>query len=337
MSLFSIRDLVKIYGTRKVLDIEVLDIEKGRIYALFGPNGSGKTTLLEILSLLARPSGGKVYYKGNVIDYSSADLTGLRREIVMVHQQPVLFSTSVLNNVEFGLKVRGMDKPVRRKIVEEALELVGMRDFIHTHAPSLSGGEKQRVAIARALACSPKVLFLDEPTASVDVENQAVIEGVVSEINEDRGITIVITTHDISQARRMSHEMIPIFGGRIGETVQENIFSVTLSANGSGSALCKIKGGPELLMRAQKGGRARISIDPCSVEILKEKKDSPNDANIVMAQVRQLTADRDNIRVMVDMGVPLYVVIARQEALALGIFVGDSVWVCIPYGSIKIL
>ena len=103
MTLFEIRGLTKVYGQRSVLDIPELDFERGEIYALLGPNGSGKTTLLEVLSLLLPPTAGTIRYLGRRIDFSANNLTALRREIVMVPQNPVLFTTSVYKNVEFDL------------------------------------------------------------------------------------------------------------------------------------------------------------------------------------------------------------------------------------------
>ena len=108
--LFQIRNLIKVYGSRTVLDIPELDFEKGAIYALLGPNGSGKTTLLEILSLLLPPTKGTITYKNTAIDFRSNNLTALRREIVMVQQNPVLFTTTVYKNLAFGLKIRGIPK-----------------------------------------------------------------------------------------------------------------------------------------------------------------------------------------------------------------------------------
>ena len=115
--LFQIRNLKKVYGNRMVLDIHELDFEKEATYALLGPNGSGKTTLLEILSLLLSPTGGNITYKDRTIDYKANNLTALRREIVMVQQNPVLFTTSVYKNLTFGLNIRGIPKPERERII----------------------------------------------------------------------------------------------------------------------------------------------------------------------------------------------------------------------------
>ena len=214
MSLFEAKRLTKVYEGRTVLDLSDLVLEKQRIYALQGPNGSGKTTLLEILALLIPPTMGKLVYQGKEVDFASWELTSLRRQIVLVHQNPVLFTTTVYKNLEFGLKVRGVPKSSRDKIIQDSLDLVGMRGFLRAEAHKLSGGETQRVAIARALACSPGVMLFDEPTSSVDVENRIIIERIIRDINSEKRISVVFTSHDITQASRLSHEVIPLFEGR---------------------------------------------------------------------------------------------------------------------------
>ena len=142
--LFEIKDLKKAYGERTVLDIPDLHFEEGIIYALLGPNGSGKTTLLEILSLLMPPTAGRIRYRNKEVDFTGNNLAALRREIVMVQQNPVLFTTTVYKNLEFGLQIRGISKTERARIIEESLDLVGMRQFIGAEAHRLSGGETQR-------------------------------------------------------------------------------------------------------------------------------------------------------------------------------------------------
>jgi tungstate transport system ATP-binding protein len=110
-----------------------------------------------------------------------------------VDQYPILFTSTVFKNIEFGLKIRKLPAKKREKRIEEVLDMVGMRSFMHSRAHTLSGGETQRVAIARALAVSPQVLLCDEPTSNVDTENQATIINILKQINEQEGITIIFT------------------------------------------------------------------------------------------------------------------------------------------------
>ena len=194
--LYNLSQLTKVYEKRTVLDIPTLEIEKGGIYALLGPNGAGKTTLLNILGFLEPPTSGSLQYCSMPVRYSESDLQPFRKEVVVVDQHPILFNTTVYKNLEFGLKIRGIQKSKCQRIIEEALELVGMQQFIQAPAHRLSGGETQRVALARALAVSPKVFLCDEPTASVDIEHQHAIIRILKHINQIKKITVLFTTHD---------------------------------------------------------------------------------------------------------------------------------------------
>lgn len=335
MMLFQIRDLTKVYGDRTVLDIPRLDFEKGIIYSLLGPNGSGKTTLLEILSLLSPPTTGKVRYNNIEIDFSGNNLSSLRREIVMVQQNPVLFTTTVYKNLEFGLKIRGISKGERTKIIEESLDMVGMRDFVWAEAHKLSGGETQRVAIARALACSPKVIFFDEPTANVDVENQGAIERIITEVNTQKEISVIFTTHNLIQASRLSQNILSLYEGRVTPSVFENIFSGKILFNEDGGKSCHIYGRIRLLVKTEKMGNVRISVDPLKVILLGEEK-IPDEKNLFKGRIIQLTEEHKKVRATVDIGIPLNALLSKDEVKRKGLYVGDTISVLFPKEAIQV-
>ncbi len=183
---YLVSQLTRVYGDRTVLKIPRLEIASERIYALLGPNGAGKTTLLNILSFIEVPSTGHIHYRSQPVRFTESELQRLRKEVIMVDQHPILFTTTVYKNLEFGLKIRGIRKNQRERIIDETLDLVRMRYFSKARAQHLSGGETQRVAIARALALSPRVFLCDEPTASVDIENQNIIINILKQINESK-------------------------------------------------------------------------------------------------------------------------------------------------------
>ena len=203
-----VENLKKYYGDRMALEIPHLEFEAGRIYALVGPNGAGKTTLLRLLNLLEQPTDGSIYFDGKEVDSSSAGALDIRRQMTLAMQSPVLFHTSVYKNVAYGLSVRSYDRERKRKAVSAALEMVGLAGFQHRKARQLSAGEAQRVVLARALILEPRVLFLDEPTANVDRRNVQVFESLIRQVNAERGTTIIFTTHDLSQAYRLTHIVI---------------------------------------------------------------------------------------------------------------------------------
>jgi tungstate transport system ATP-binding protein len=333
--LFSIRNLIKVYGQRTVLDIPELDFEKGVIYALLGPNGSGKTTLLEILSLLSPPTRGSVTYEDRSIDFKGNNLTALRREIVMVQQHPVLFTTTVYKNLTFGLKIRGVPKLERERIIKGSLDLVGMGGFLYAEAHKLSGGETQRVAIARALTCDPRVMLFDEPTANVDVENQIAIERILTEINAQKKISVIFTTHNLTQASRFSRRVISLFEGRTVSSMYENIFNGKLIDDQNGEQTCLIQDRVKIFLKTMKAGKVRLAIDPLRMKILTQEA-PPESRNVFIGKVIQLTDEEDQIRVVADIGIPVNILIPKDRIKLSPVYIGDTVRIHCPVDAIQI-
>jgi tungstate transport system ATP-binding protein len=198
--LYELDSVRQIYLDRVVLDIPAMQIAEGVLYALTGANGAGKSTLLRLLALLETPAEGTLRFKGGIIPTSRQGLIALRRQVVLVEQYPVMFSSTVAKNIEFGLKIRKIPKKIRQETVERALERVNLSQYRHHPAQALSGGESQRLALARAFAIQPDVLLCDEPTANVDEHNQHIILRALKEMNRVHGITIIFTTHIHDQA-----------------------------------------------------------------------------------------------------------------------------------------
>lgn len=210
-------DVTKRYGTREVLKLNTLELDEGQIYSILGPNGAGKTTLMRIMALLTRNDTGKVRVFGEDVSWNKAQLLRLRRQMSMVTQTSYMFEGSVYYNVSYGLRVRKIHEKEQRRTVERCLALVGMSDFINYPARYLSGGEKQKVAIARALAVKPRVLFLDEPTSSIDPASARDIEHYIKFINAEFGTTVILITHNLFQARRLAHQIVFMWNGEIIE------------------------------------------------------------------------------------------------------------------------
>ena len=223
-------DVSRSFGAERVLRDVSLSVEPGEVLAVIGPSGVGKTTLLRTLALSLRPDGGAVELDGTdawIVD--EGERRRLRRRVGMVFQEASLFDASVARNVEYGLRVRrpwpdrvreglrdlvGPTEPP--EAVREALAVVGLAEVTDQHAGSLSGGEAQRVSFARALAYDPDVLFLDEPTSDLDPRNTAVIEDAVREAR-DRGIGVVVATHDMHQAERVADRVAVLLDEGITE------------------------------------------------------------------------------------------------------------------------
>ena len=333
--LYAARNLRKTYGDRTVLDIDELHIQAGKIYGLLGPNGSGKSTLLSLLAFLDTPSSGNLWYRGNLVRSHPNELLALRRQVILVDQHPILFSTSVFKNVEFGLKVRGIPARQRKRLVEESLDLVGMRAFIHERSHHLSGGETQRLAIARALACSPRVLLFDEPTASVDVENQIAIENIIHGVHQGKNMSIILCTHDMLQVSRLAQETIFLFDGRRSASTHENIFSAQAYER-NGTFLAQLAHKVEVPISRNIQGKIKLAIAPQSIKLFPIAAQARGSGRLT-GTVMQLTREGKHIRALVDMGVPLSVRIPFHAFASLGICVGDNVLVDCPAHGVSIL
>jgi tungstate transport system ATP-binding protein len=209
-----------------------------------------------------------------------------------------------------------------------------MASFKDARAHTLSGGQTQRMAIARALACSPEVILLDEPMSSVDVENQITIERIIREINQIKGISVVFTTHDVVQTSRLADETIFLFEGKVAQSIYENIFSGLIETDEGGQQYCLLPNGFKLKIRSEKTGRVRISISPGKIRI--SPKNLNTQENTRKGTIIQLNQEPFNIRILVDAGIPLNVLIPKESFNSHEMGIGEDVWITCPEESIDI-
>lgn len=208
-------DVAMVVRNLTILNNVSLTLAAGAPTVLIGPNGAGKTTLLRLAMGLLRPSRGRVTWGGR------ADATPTRRAIMF--QRPVMLRRSAGGNIRYALKAAGVPRGGCATRTEELLTLVGLAGLGDRPARKLSGGEQQRLALARALAKDPQVLFLDEPTASLDPAATKAVEDVVRAVAA-RGIKVVMATHDLGEARRLAGEIVLMHRGRIVETADATTF-----------------------------------------------------------------------------------------------------------------
>lgn len=207
-----LRDVGYSVNRQRLIGEVNLRFEMGPPTLVLGPNGAGKSLLLRLCHGLLKPTTGEVQWLGP----AAQNPQNLRFEQAMVFQKPVLLRRSVLANTEFPLKLRGLDAGTRRAKAMAVLERVGLAALAERPARVLSGGEQQRLALARAWALEPQILFLDEPSAALDPGATRQVEGIIQDIAAG-GTKIVMTTHDLGQARRLAGDIIFLHRGSIAE------------------------------------------------------------------------------------------------------------------------
>lgn len=212
-ALYSLRNVTQRYGDREVLHIDALDIAPGEIYALLGANGAGKSTLMRILAFLDTPAGGELFFRGEKVP--ARQERRFRPGVVWVPQFPVMFTGSLLYNIEYPMALKKIARKERRRRALELLESVNLGQLAKAPAHKLSGGESQRASIARALAAGVEIFLFDEPTANVDERSLGDFINLVREIWERRNLSILITTHNAALAAALCRRQIFLIDGSL--------------------------------------------------------------------------------------------------------------------------
>jgi tungstate transport system ATP-binding protein len=205
----------KAYGGKAILRDCSAPFDNRGTYVLMGPNGCGKSTFLRICALLEKQDGGDIsFFNGE--SPMRQDLS-LRRRITLVLARTGVFNTTVYKNVTYGLTIRGLHRDEIERKADKALAFVGLEQKKNQRALTLSSGETQRLGIARALAIEPEILFLDEPTASVDQENTEMIESIIRTMKTGGRTSVIMTTHDREQAERLADILLFMKEGTISQ------------------------------------------------------------------------------------------------------------------------
>jgi putative spermidine/putrescine transport system ATP-binding protein len=311
--------LTRSYGPTTVVDHVSFAIEKGCFLALLGPSGCGKTTTLRMIAGLEKPDAGRVLVGGE-------DITALppyRRELGVVFQSYALFPhMSVIGNIGFGLEMKGVARPERRRRAEAALELVGLGAHANKRVRQLSGGQQQRVALARALTIEPRVLLLDEPLSALDAKLREELRAEMRQIQRRAGTTAVFVTHDQAEALAMADLVAVMNAGRIEqlgtpETVFERPSTAFVARFVGRSARFEAKirdGRAHVAGAALRGdglpteGSADIYVRPHRIRLLAPdgSEDNVLDGSIASldytGEVMQVTVETGAGRVPVDVG-----------------------------------
>src|SRR5438034_481666 len=275
------------YDGRVELDIERFTVAPGSGIAIVGPNGSGKSTLLRLLALLERPSEGEVRLDGVVVAGA-----GPRRRITLVEQRPVLLRGTVLDNLGFGLRVRGIRRTEMNRRVEGVAARLGITPLLQRRRHELSDGEVQRVAVARALAVEPDVLLLDEPASSADRAAAQTLYRALAEERARRPLAVCLASHQLEDAYRWADDVRALAEGRLSPDTPENLFRVDLPVSASGGDLKHVCVGTiEIAATTDKTGPAILAVPPTDIFVSREPLAS-SARNVFTGRVTRLTHQR---------------------------------------------
>ena len=356
MPLIETRDLWQRRDGQDILKNINLMVERGEIFALIGPTGAGKTTLLRLIDVLDAPAVGKVFFDGADVNASDRIRLETRRRMAFVLQKPVIFNSSVYDNIACGLRWRGIDSRHTREEVDGILETVGLTSYKNRNARTLSGGEVQRVAIARAIAVRPEVLLLDEPTANLDPVSASKIEELIAGVIKRETITVIMATHDMSQGQRLADRIGVLINGemvqsgasrdiftsprnrQVAEFVgMENIIDGVIIANEGEMAAIDINGRIiEAVTDFDIGEEVSVCMRPEDVTVALAKISS-SARNSLAGTITWAVSAGPLCRVEIDCGFPLVALVTRRSAEEMGLKKGTQVYATFKAVSIHVI
>jgi tungstate transport system ATP-binding protein len=355
--MIEIAGIAKKFGANEVLREVHATVHDGEIFAIIGPSGSGKSTLLRIINLLEQPTTGRVLFNGTDIHAAADRSLALRRSMGMVFQKPVVFSTTVFENVAAGLYIRGMDRAAVRERVEDVLQVIGLADRAEQAARTLSGGEMQRVAIARVLVTDPSLLLMDEPTANLDPLSTETIEDLIRTINREYGTTLIIATHDLLQGQRLAGRMGVMIDGTFAQLGRpDEIFSDPQTRgvarfvgmeNSIGGRIVAVDrglatveaGGKQLMAptRFSVGDSVFLCIRPEDVTLYSSGNGAGSARNVFEGTVQAIRAKGPFRHIDLDCGFPIAALATWNAVEELGLRVGSEVQVAFKASAVHVV
>jgi tungstate transport system ATP-binding protein len=272
MDIYHIQNLDHFYGDKQVLSIDEISIPSAAIVGLIGPNGSGKSTLLKLLSFIEAPTYGAILFRGQKAEAFSREV---RFKVALLPQEPYLMHRSVFENVAYGLKIQKKTRRLASR-VEQALSQVGLEsaDFARRKWYELSGGEAQRVALAARLILRPRVLLLDEPTASVDTESAGLIRQASLNARRKWGTTLVVATHDWQWLYETCDNVLHLIHGRMLKSGLGCAVTGPWKIGGEEFLHKELEDGQLLVVGKPTDAKQRVILDPAQMTITLPGKDT---------------------------------------------------------------
>jgi tungstate transport system ATP-binding protein len=341
--LLKVEELLVRRGGVAVLDIPILEVLPGQVLSLIGPNGAGKSTLMLTLAGLLKPSRGNLSFRGErIADGGFA----YRRHIAMVFQEPLLFDTTVFENVAAGLKIRGAGRGEIERTVPEYLERFGIGHLAKRSARKLSGGEAQRTSLARAFVTRPEIVFLDEPFSALDPPTREALTGDLERILRETHTTAIASTHDQTEALRLADRIAVVNEGRIAQIGPvaevmnrpvdefvasfvgvETVLSGRVVRTSDGMFVAAVEGGEiQAVGHVRTGEGVLCCIRPEHVTLSTNIPFSESSArNVFTGTIRKITPLGLFTRVHVDCGFDLVSYVTRQSLEELALAEGKAV------------
>ena len=326
---YQLRNIEFAYSEEVVLQIDDYAIEENTINALVGDNGSGKSTLLNLLAFINKPKRGQVSFYGEAV--LNGQMLALRRKTAYVQQKPYLFNFTVLQNIELGLKLRGMQKTHRREKADSMAASLDIQDLLRKRAHELSGGEIQKVAIARAMVLEPKVLLLDEPFTHLDKQSSQDIEHLLVKLAKNEKQTIVFSTHDHIQAHALADNVCNLEKGRFTQNLQINRFKGKVDVVEGVFDTGKLK----IQIPSGISSGTQLTIDSAYLVLSNEELKSSM-RNHFQGRVSALQEARGEIHVIVEAGESWHVIITASALSELDINIGDSIWLTFKSTAVQV-
>ena len=326
------RGITRRYEGRTVLALEHLALAPGCRLALVGPNGSGKSTLLRLLAFLEAPNEGTLRLGDREVR-TGRDRRAARRRVTLVEQRPYLFRRTVLENVAYPLRVRGVPAADARRRAHEALDRLQLGPLAARESRALSDGEGQRVAVARALAAEPDVLLLDEAVSAADRAAQHALFAAVADEQGRRPLAVCFASHLLEEAYRWSNDLLALHQGTPVPVTPENLFRVELP----GSGMQRVAVGPVWLeVVADRSGPATLAIPPQDILLSREPLHS-SARNCLAGRVVRIAEQGAAVRVTIDAGVELIALVTRSSYDDLGLAIGAPVHSSFKSVAIRVL
>ncbi|MDD3168955.1 MAG: tungstate ABC transporter ATP-binding protein WtpC [Eubacteriales bacterium] len=336
--MINIRNVYKQLGDFSLKNIN-LSIDDNEYYVLVGPTGAGKTVILEIISGMYKPDSGNVWINGRNVTSEYPE----ERHIGFVYQDYMLFpNLDVRENITFALKLQKIPQKSMNEKLEEITAMLNIKDLLERHPATLSGGEQQRVALARALIAEPKVLLLDEPLSALDPQSKELFQQDLKSIHHKTKTTTIHITHDFNEAYILADRIGVMCSGELVQTGtpfevfqrptsqfvaeflgMENIYSGEV-VNGSKVQLIRI-GSVSISGITNLKGKVRVAIRPEDIIISREKFSS-SARNTLNSRIIKIVSQGPFVKLILDAGITLAVLVTKQALEEMDLKVGQSVW-----------